>query len=122
MLAVSYVTPYDARRHSHLGRSIFCGTTVSHMNLFWGFERTVQVAPGLQYNPPRSHPVCRRPTHRGAGAVPGVQVERPTGRTTWTPGAVSARLCLGRRQTGWESPPPHPPAGTRPRSPRHPGA
>ncbi|ROQ32091.1 hypothetical protein EDD98_1064 [Streptomyces sp. PanSC19] len=53
---------------------------------------------------PNSHPVCRRPTHRGAGAVPGVQVERPTVRTTWTPGAVSARLCLGRRQTGWEFP------------------
>jgi hypothetical protein len=51
-----------------------------------------------------SHPVCRRPTHRGAGAVPGVQVERATVRTTWTPGAVSARLCLGRWQTGWEFP------------------
>ncbi|GGY21727.1 hypothetical protein GCM10010299_29730 [Streptomyces tanashiensis] len=36
--------------------------------------------------------------------MPGVQVERATVRTTWTPGAVSARLCLGRRQTGWESP------------------
>jgi hypothetical protein len=51
---------------------------------------------------PSSHPVCRRPTHRGAGVVPGVQVERATVRTTWTPGAASARLCLGRRQTGWE--------------------
>lgn len=66
---------------------------------------------------PSSHPVCRRPTHRGAGAVPGVQVERATVRTTWTPGAVSARLCLGRRQTGWESPPQHPTAGTRARPP-----
>jgi hypothetical protein len=55
-------------------------------------------------NFPSSHPVCRRPTHRGAGAVPGVQVERAAVRTTWTPGAVSARLCLGRRQTGWELP------------------
>lgn len=36
--------------------------------------------------------------------MPGVQVERATVRTTWTPGAVSARLCLGRRQTGWEFP------------------
>lgn len=36
--------------------------------------------------------------------MPGVQVERATVRTTWPPGAVSARLCLGRRQTGWESP------------------
>lgn len=47
--------------------------------------------------------------------MPGVRVERPTGRTTWTPGAVSARFCLGRRQTGWELPAPatfgrHPPA------------
>lgn len=51
---------------------------------------------------PSSHPVCRRPTRSGAGAGPGVQVERATVRTTWTPGPVSARLCLGRRQTGWE--------------------
>jgi len=51
---------------------------------------------------PEAHPVCRRPTHRGAGVVPGVQVERATVRTTWTPGAASARLCLGRRRTGWE--------------------
>jgi hypothetical protein len=36
--------------------------------------------------------------------VPGVQVERATVRTTWTPGAASARLCLGRWQTGWELP------------------
>lgn len=47
--------------------------------------------------------------------MPGVQVERPTGRTTWTPGAVSARLCLGRQQTGWEPPPPHP-TGRLPRT------
>lgn len=38
--------------------------------------------------------------------MPGVQVERATVRTTWTPGAVSARLCLGRRQTGCELPTP----------------
>lgn len=36
--------------------------------------------------------------------MPGVQVERATVRTTWTPGAVSARLCLGLRQAGWEFP------------------
>jgi hypothetical protein len=38
----------------------------------------------------------------GAGLPPGVQVERPTGRTTWTPGGKAARLCLGRRQAGWQ--------------------
>src|SRR6476646_6458190 len=52
---------------------------------------------------PRSHPVRRRPTHRGAGVVHGVQVERATVRTTWTPWAATARLCLGRRWTGWEA-------------------
>ncbi len=51
-----------------------------------------------------SHPVCRRPTHRGAGVVQGVKVERPAGRTTLTPWAAPARLCLGRRQTGWGHP------------------
>jgi integrase len=35
---------------------------------------------------------------------------------------LSARLRLGRRQTGWEPPPQPPSAGTRPRRPRHPGA
>ncbi len=49
---------------------------------------------------PSFHPVRRRPTHRGAGVVHGVQVERATVRTTWTPWAASARLCLGRRRTG----------------------
>ncbi len=53
---------------------------------------------------PSFHPVSRRPTHRGAGVVPGVQVERATVRTTWTPGAASARLCLGRWRTGWKHP------------------
>lgn len=53
---------------------------------------------------PSSHPVRRRPTHRGAGVVHGVQVERATVRTTWTPWAASARLCLGRWWTGWEPP------------------
>ncbi|WP_142151961.1 UTRA domain-containing protein [Streptomyces sp. SLBN-31] len=51
-----------------------------------------------------SHPVRRRPTHRGAGVVQGVQVERATVRTTWTPWAASARLCLGQRWSGWEHP------------------
>jgi hypothetical protein len=36
--------------------------------------------------------------------VHGVQVERATVRTTWTPWAASARLCLGRWRTGWELP------------------
>lgn len=36
--------------------------------------------------------------------VQGVQVERATVRTTWTPWAASARLCLGRWWTGWEQP------------------
>ncbi len=49
----------------------------------------------LHHRPLQLHPVCRRPTHCGAGVVPGVQVERATVRTTWTPGASSARLCLG---------------------------
>ncbi len=34
--------------------------------------------------------------------VHGVQVESAIVRTTWTPWAASARLCLGRWQTGWE--------------------
>lgn len=53
---------------------------------------------------PSSHPVRRRPTHRGAGVVHGVQVERATVRTTWTPWVASARLCLGQWRTGWELP------------------
>jgi hypothetical protein len=36
----------------------------------------------------------------GAGVVPGVQVERATVRTTWTPGAASARLAPDRWQAG----------------------
>ncbi|MXQ58293.1 hypothetical protein GSE51_11860, partial [Streptomyces sp. XHT-2] len=32
------------------------------------------------------------------------QVERATVRTTWTPWAASARLCLGRWWSGWEHP------------------
>lgn len=32
------------------------------------------------------HPVCRRPTHRGAGQGQGDKVERPTGRTALSPG------------------------------------
>lgn len=54
--------------------------------------------------------------------VQGVKVERATVRTTLTPWAATARLCLGRRWTGWE---PHyahdAPAGTRERRPSHPG-
>ncbi|MDQ1036860.1 hypothetical protein QFZ75_003276 [Streptomyces sp. V3I8] len=50
------------------------------------------------------HPVRRRPTHRGAGVVQGVKVERATVRTTWTPWAATARLCLGRRWSGWKLP------------------
>ena len=38
------------------------------------------------------HPVTVNPPIREAGLVPGVHVERPTGRTTWAPGARSARL------------------------------
>src|SRR5690348_13195181 len=71
---------------------------------------------------PSSHPVRRRPTHRGAGVVHGVQVKRATVRTTWTPWAASARLCLGRWCAGWEPPAS---ATTDPRSatePPHPGA
>lgn len=36
--------------------------------------------------------------------VQGVKVERATVRTTLTPWAASARLCLGRRWTGWQHP------------------
>ena len=67
----------------------------------------------------------RRPTHGGAGQAPRVKVERPTGRTTLTRGAWSARLCLGRwRRDGQASTPttrqPRP-GGRRPsRSPRSP--
>ena len=73
-----------------------------------------------RHDAPRRHPVRRRPTHRGAGLAPGVQVERPTGRTTWTPGAKAARLCLGRRRTGWQPPQPNT-TGTRTPGPCHPG-
>lgn len=34
--------------------------------------------------------------------VQGVKVERATVRTTLTPWAATARLCLGRRWSGWE--------------------
>ena len=53
---------------------------------------------------PSSHPVRRRPTRRGAGVVQGVKVERATVQTNLTRWAATARLCLGRRQTGWELP------------------
>jgi len=55
----------------------------------------------LEPRPAPSHPVCRRPTHRGAGQGQGDKVERPAGRTTLSPWPWSARLCLGRRWTGW---------------------
>lgn len=46
--------------------------------------------------------------------VQGVKVERATVRTTLTPWAVSARLCLGRWQTGWKLPRArHQPAGVK---------
>ncbi|MGC0348496.1 hypothetical protein RKD34_004076 [Streptomyces sp. SAI-218] len=64
---------------------------------------------------PGFHPVCRRPTHRGAGVVHGVQVERATVRTTWTPWAASARLCLGRWLMGWKHPT-HAPVRPHPRT------
>src|SRR4051794_37666055 len=32
------------------------------------------------------HPLCLRPTHRGAGQAPGVKVERATVRTIFAPG------------------------------------
>jgi hypothetical protein len=41
---------------------------------------------------PPDHPVTVDPPMREAGLVPGVNVERPAGRTTLTPGARSARL------------------------------
>lgn len=71
---------------------------------------------------PGSHPVRLRPTHRGAVVVQGVKVERATVRTTLTPWAATARLCLGRRWSGWEPHDARPaPAGTRERCPVHPG-
>lgn len=57
------------------------------------------------------HPGCRRPTLRGAGQGQGDQVERPTGRTTWSPWPWSARLAwVG----GWRDGRllNHPPTGT----------
>ncbi len=99
------------------------GPSRSRFGLIWRSRRH----PPQPTTLPSSHPVRRRPTHRGAGVVHGVQVERATVRTTWTPWAASARLCLGRRCTGWEHPahattdpqseaaPPHPGAGRSPR-------
>jgi hypothetical protein len=52
-------------------------------------------------------PVCRRPTVTGAGLPHRVQVERPTGRTSWTRWGRSDRLRLGRwwsRPTGARDP------------------
>lgn len=50
--------------------------------------------------------------------VQGVKVERATVRTTLTPWAATARLCLGRRWSGWEPHDArHAPAGTRERRP-----
>ncbi len=69
-------------------------------------------APGPTTHP-SSHPVRLRPTHRGAVVVQGVKVERATVRTTLTPWAATARLCLGRRWSGWEPP------RRSPRSGRH---
>jgi hypothetical protein len=69
------------------------------------------------HHSPCFHPVRRRPTHRGAGVVHGVQVERATVRTTWTPWTASARLRLGRRWTGWKLPahaPTNPQSATAP--------
>lgn len=72
---------------------------------------------------PSSHPVCLRPTHRGAVVVQGVKVERATVRTTLTPWAATAWLCLGRRWSGWEPHDAHhESAGTRERCHRHPRA
>ncbi|MDF9817216.1 hypothetical protein M2266_006529 [Streptomyces sp. SPB162] len=69
----------------------------------------------LRHDAPGCHPVCRRPTLRGAGVVQGVKVERATVRTTLTPWAATARLCLGRRWTGWQLPPsPRTARGRRP--------
>lgn len=57
-----------------------------------------------------------------AWSMVGVQVERATVRTTWTPWAASARLRLGRRWTGWEPPRTPQRTRTRERRPLHPGA
>ena len=68
---------------------------------------------------PASIPSAVDPHVCGAGMVRGVQVERATVRTNWTPWVASARLCLGRWQTGWELPTPFPQPR---RSPLPPGA
>jgi len=67
----------------------------------------------------------RRPTRRGAGQASRVQVERPTGRTTWTRGAWSARLVLGRwwgddQPSASATPQPRPCGGVHPGAPRSP--
>lgn len=49
-----------------------------------------------------SHPVCHRPRTNRTDTAPGVQVVRPVGRSTWTPGTAPAQRVMGRRQTGWE--------------------
>jgi len=64
---------------------------------------------------PAAAPSAVDPHARGAGLPRGVQVERPTGRTTWTPRGKAARLCLGRRRTGQQ--PLHQPCTTRSRMP-----
>ncbi|MFE7402675.1 RNaseH domain-containing protein [Streptomyces sp. NPDC057557] len=97
--------------------------TLTHVSLVCGLpHERFAAASAFTTTLPSSHPVRRRPTHRGAGVVHGVQVERATVRTTCTPWAASARLCLGRRCAGWE--PPRTPLRTRgwERRPLHPGA
>jgi len=60
----------------------------------WGFRSSNGCA--LRTLRPVGSSRHRRPTLRGAGQAPRVKVERPAGRTTWTRGAWSARLCLDR--------------------------
>ena len=57
-----------------------------------GFSLPEQAA----HAPPGWSSRHRRPTQRGAGQAAGVKMERPTGRTTLTPAAWPARLCLSR--------------------------
>ncbi len=83
-----------------------------------GAHRTDEDQRPEQVPDPPCHPVRRRPTHRGAGLPLLDKLERPTGRTSLASRGRSARLCLGRRWSGWPpSPKPERPRRRQPLQP-----
>src|SRR5690606_13664243 len=60
-----------------------------------------------------SHPVCRRPTSRGAGQAPGCPGRSSVGRSTWTAGGLVCSASPGSTAGGMDAPIPEPeaPAG-----------